>query len=454
MNNKLSFAIVTLLFFLWGFITCMNDILIPYVKSAFQLSYAKAMLVQFAFFMAYFVGSLVYFVVSAFAGDPINKIGYKAGIVAGLVTASVGLALFYPAAKIQSYGFFLTALFVLGLGFTLLQIAANPYVAILGPPKTASARLNLAQGFNSFGTTIAPLIGGYLIFQMFGGQSNVGAEAVKTPYLFFSVVTLSIALFFSIVKLPAFTNTEKVDQAAKAFQFPQLSFGIIAIFMYVGGEVAMGSMLTSYVGLKEVANLPPIKASMYVALYWGGLMIGRFTGSAVLGNFSNIRKAIMAFSVPIVISTLLSGIFYIKGTNIKELIYYIPFIFILGLGFVVAKFKPARTLMTFAIINVALSLISITTNGKTALFSVIAAGLFNSIMWGNIFTLAIYNLGKYTSQGSALLVMGILGAAIIPIIQGAIADHIGVHLSYLVPIFCFGYVAWYAWMQRNLIAEI
>ncbi len=451
MNNRFSFAVVTTLFFIWGFVTCMNDILIPYLKHAFELNYAQAMLVQSAFFMAYFIGSLIYFFISAYAGDPINKIGYKNGMIAGLVTAACGLALFYPAAQFHAYGFFLSALFVLGLGFTILQIAANPYVAILGSPATASGRLNLAQGFNSFGTTIAPVIGAYLIYELFSNNTVGSADAVKTPYIIFSSIVMLVAIIISFIKLPAFTNHEVVEHAGGAFRFPQLSFGIVAIFMYVGGEVAIGSMMTNFVGLKDIMNLPPAKASVYVALYWGGLMIGRFTGSAALSDMPKSRKIALTFIIPAVVYPFLVFIFHYKGFDVAEVLPYIPFLFLLALGFIASKFQPARTLMLFSLINIALIGITIFTTGKVALFTIVAVGLFNSIMWSNIFTLAIHNLGKYTSQGSSLLVMGILGAAVMPWVQGFFADHIGVQPSYFVPMICFAYLAFYGWKVRNLL---
>jgi FHS family L-fucose permease-like MFS transporter len=451
-TNRFSFAVVTTLFFIWGFLTCMNDILIPYLKSAFQLSYAEAMLVQSAFFMAYFIGSLIYFIVSAYAGDPINKIGYKNGMMAGLVMSSIGLALFYPAAQFHAYGFFLSALFVLGLGFTILQIAANPYVAILGDASTASGRLNLAQAFNSFGTTIAPVIGSYLIFEVFFTKGN-NADAVKIPYLLFSGIALLVAVTLFFTKLPAFTNTEKTEHGAGALQFPQLSLGVIAIFMYVGGEVSIGSMLTNFIGLKEIAGLVPAKASVFVSLYWGGLMIGRFTGSAALSDLQRHTKIWLAFVIPALVYPFLILIFYLRGFDVSEILPYAPFLLLLALGFIAAKFNPARTLVLFSLINIMLLITALSTTGKVALFAVVAAGLFNSIMWSNIFTLAIYKLGKYTSQGSSLLIMGILGAAVIPWIEGYTADQIGVHASYIVPVFCFAYLAFYGWRVRNIERE-
>ncbi|HWB63136.1 MAG TPA: sugar MFS transporter [Chitinophagales bacterium] len=450
MNNRFSFGVVTSLFFIWGFLTSMNDILIPYLKGVFVLSYAQAMLVQFAFFMAYFIGSLAYFFISAQWGDPINKIGYKNGMIVGLLMAAAGLALFYPAAQFHVYGFFLSALFVLGLGFTVLQIAANPYVAILGSPATASGRLNLAQGFNSFGTTIAPVVGGYLIFELFS-KNSTGADAVKIPYLIFSGITVLVALVLGFIKLPAFTNEEHVEHSGQVFRFPQLTLGVIAIFMYVGGEVCIGSMMTNFVGLKEIAGLAREQAPVFVSLYWGGLMIGRFTGSAALSDLSKKIKITLAFIIPLIVYPFLVFIFYIKGFDWHEALPYMPFLLLLAIGFIAARFHPARTLMFFSVINIGLLLITLSSSGKIALFTVVAAGLFNSIMWSNIFTLAIHNLGKYTSQGSSLLVMGILGGAILPWIMGFAADNIGVQASYIIPAICFVYLAFYGWRVRNLL---
>src|SRR5580704_10522195 len=239
-NYRGPFAIMTVLFFMWGFMTVFNDILIPRFKEAFTLNYFQAMLVQFAFFGAYFVGSLCYFFISAAAGDPIAKIGYKNGVVIGLLIAALGSALFWPAATIVSYPLFLVALFIVGLGFAMLQIAANPYVTILGPEKTASSRLNLAQAFNSLGTTTGPLIGGYLIFQYFAKTGVSGADSVKVPYLVFCIIFLFLAAVFFFIRLPH-VGEGKIEAGAGALKYPHVVLGIIAIFMYVGGEVSVGS---------------------------------------------------------------------------------------------------------------------------------------------------------------------------------------------------------------------
>jgi FHS family L-fucose permease-like MFS transporter len=230
-GNRYSTAFVSLtfLFFMWGFMTVLNDILIPYLRAAFSLNHAESMLIQFAFFTAYFIGSLFYFIISVSRGDPINKIGYKKGIILGLVISATGALLFYPAAQFHLYGFFLSALFIMGLGFTLLHIAANPYIAILGSPQSASSRLNLAQGFNSLGTTIGPVIGGYLIFVFF--KNTQGASAVKIPYLVFSLLFLLMALFILFTPLPRFTGNESVEKGFGALRYRQFKFGMLAIFM-------------------------------------------------------------------------------------------------------------------------------------------------------------------------------------------------------------------------------
>ena len=433
---RTAFVNLTILFFMWGFMTALNDILIPYLKDAFDLTHTKAMLIQFAFFTSYFIGSLVYFIVSAYKGDPINRIGYKRGIIIGLIISGIGALLFYPAAQYHMYGFFLSALFVLGLGFTLLQIAANPYVAILGTPESASSRLNLAQGFNSLGTTIAPVLGGYLIFIFF--KDSAGADAVKGPYLVFALVFIAMAFAISKTKLPRFTNPDGVEPGFQSLKYPQLVFGMIAIFMYVGGEVSIGSMLISYITLPEIAGLDEAGASILVSIYWGGQMIGRFLGSISLSGASKTKKMIAMPAISIV-AYLIIGL----TTDWASANIYFIFLVINLIGFFIGRSLPNRTLYIFAFINIAFLVISLLSTGQIALWTIIGIGLFNSIMWSNIFTLAIDGLGKYTSQGSSLLVMMILGGALLPLAMGYVADLYGVHLSFIVPIFSYIYIAFY-----------
>lgn len=442
---RTAFVNLTILFFMWGFMTALNDILIPYLKDSFELTHTKAMLIQFAFFTSYFVGSLIYFIISVISGDPINRIGYKKGIIIGLVISGLGALLFYPAAQFHMYGFFLSALFVLGLGFTLLQIAANPYVAILGSPESASSRLNLAQGFNSLGTTIAPVLGGFLIFTFF--KDATGSDAVKLPYLVFAGIFFLMALAIMKTPLPRFTNADEVEPGLQALKYPQLVFGMIAIFMYVGGEVSIGSMMISYMELPEIAGLDAAQASIFVSIYWGGQMIGRFLGAISLSGASNTKKytAMPAISL---IAYLVIGI----TTGFEAANIYLIFLIINLFGFFIGNSMPNRTLYIFAVFNIIFLIIALSSTGVVALWTIIAIGLFNSIMWSNIFTLAIAGLGKYTSQGSSLLVMMILGGAILPVIMGAVADGWGVHMSFIVPLFSYLYIAFYGlkgYKQKN-----
>ncbi len=434
------FTVVTGLFFLWGFTTCMNDILIPYLKGVFDLNHTQAMFVQFSFFGAYFVGSLVYFFISARSGDPIGRMGYRNGIVLGLLLSATGTALFYPAAQLVSYGFFLAALFILGLGFTLLQIAANPYVAILGSERTASSRLNLAQGFNSFGTTIAPVIGGFLIFRYFAGPAVSGADSVKVPYLAISGLFVLMALVMRMVHLPEFSGGRSVERGAGALRHRHVLLGMLAIFMYVGAEVSIGSIMISFLGLREIGGLVPADASTYVSFYWGGLMIGRFLGAISLSGVRASRKRVIMVAIPVAAFLV---ILYLQGWQIA-LNYGIFLVLSLG-GFFIGRSLAARTLMVFALACVALLAVALATSGSVAMWTVIGVGLFNSIMWSNIFTLAIAGLGKDTSQASSLLVMAIVGGAILPVLQGAAADGFGVHASFIVPLGAYLYIAWYGW---------
>jgi len=441
---KSAFAVLTLLFFMWGFITCLNDILIPYLREVFELSYFQAMLIQFAFFGAYFIGSVIYFFISMTYGDPISKMGYKNGIIIGLIIAAGGCALFIPAAEYLIYGFFLGALFCLGIGLTVLQIAANPYVAILGSSKTASSRLNLAQGFNSFGYTIAPVIGGYLIFNFFGGADVIGADALRIPYLGLSVLFLLLAVVIKVTDLPVFTHGESVEKGAGALKYRHLVLGMIAIFMYVGGEVTVGSLLVNFFGLPEIAGLNETEASAFLSFYWGGAMIGRFLGAISLSNIDHGKKFGLMAVVAIAAFAIIYGVTYLNtGISIMEVSPFIGFILLNLLAFKFGKANPGRTLAIFSGVVMVLLVLVIITTGKISFWCVIAIGLFNSIMWSNVFTLAISGLGKYTSQGSSLLVMAILGGALVPLLQGAIADAVGIQMSFALPIVCYIFILYY-----------
>lgn len=453
------FSLVTVLFFIWGFLTSMNDILIPYLKGAFELTYFQSMLVQFAFFTAYFVGSLIYFLVSITSGDPIARIGYKNGIVMGLLVSALGAFLFYPAATLVSYPFFLLALFVLGLGFTLLQISANPYVAILGSERSASSRLNLSQGFNSLGTTLAPITGGFLIFSYFQGAE--GASSVVIPYLVFAASLLLLTVIFFLIKLPSVQAYEQLERKPVALRFPQLRWGMWAIFFYVGAEVSVGSILINFLQLDHIGGMGEEEGSIYVSIYWGGLMIGRFLGAISLSSGrDSTSKLLMMVIAAAACCVVIFGAIFLKEGGLEDpdkfpAQSFLPFLILVAInfaGFLLGRSKPARTLMLFSFACMALLGIGILGTGQLALWAVVGVGLFNSIMWSNIFTMAIKGLGKYKSQGSSLLVMMIIGGALLPPLQGALADQTGdIQLSMLIPLMGYLYLAIYGWMYPRSI---
>ncbi|MDE5419395.1 sugar MFS transporter [Labilibaculum sp. DW002] len=384
MNYKGALALLTSLFFMWGFLTCMNDILIPHLKGLFDLNFTQAMLVQFTFFGAYFLMSLP-------SGWIIGKIGYKMGIVTGLSIAGIGAAMFYPAAALHSYGFFLFAFFVLASGIVILQVAANPFVAELGSPETASSRLNLTQGFNSLGTTVAPMFGAYLILDNNSDDLISQASAVQMPYIGLAVALGLIALVFAFVKLPKIIDAEEQKAEGSAWNHSHLVLGAIAIFMYVGAEVAIGSALVSYLGSDALNLFGEAKAAGYVSIFWGGAMVGRFIGSAIMNKIS--ANKLLAFN---------------------------------------------------AVMVVLLIVVSMMTTGYIALWSIVLVGLFNSIMFPTIFTLAIDGLGQHTSQGSGILCLAIVGGAIVPLLMGVLADNFGLQNSFIITVLCYAYIFYYA----------
>jgi FHS family L-fucose permease-like MFS transporter len=401
-SYKQPLAIVTTLFFMWGFLTSLNDILVPHLKSIFDLSYTHVMLIQFAFFSAYFLFSVPW-------SKIVNAIGYQRTMVMGLLTMGVGAILFVPAASVPSFPLFLTALMVLAVGITGLQVAANPYVIVLGKPETASSRLNLTQAFNSLGTTLAPTLGGLLILsaaplaveelrqlspQALHAFRLEQAASVKLPYLVISAALVLLAVVMAKFKLP------KIEQATCAFgvtindsiwRHPNLLFGALGIFAYVGAEVSIGSFLVSYLGQPDIAGFSAKVAASYVSFYWGGAMVGRFIGAGVL-----------------------------------------------------QRFKTGRLLAACAFCTSILVTVSMLTSGHFAMWSMIAVGLFNSIMFPSIFTLGVAELGCLTGNGSGLMNMAIVGGAIVPVIQGAVADRLGIHHAFFLPVICYLYILFYA----------
>jgi len=405
-NTRVSYArpllIVTALFFIWGFLTCLNDILVPHLKSIFDLSYTRVMLIQFAFFSAYFFFSLPW---SRF----VNRIGYQRTMVVGLLTMACGAFLFLPAASAASFPLFLAALLILAAGITGLQVAANPYVGLLGKPETASSRLDLTQAFNSLGTAIAQKIGGLLILsatplaveqvrqlapkalQAYRVQQ---AASVNLPYTVIGIALILLAVLIGTSRLPQIeTATARSGDKGKdsVWKHPNLLFGAIAIFAYVGAEVSIGSFLVNYFALPEIAGFNARTAAGFVSFYWAGAMIGRFVGAPLL-----------------------------------------------------RRVKPGSILALCAIVAALLASAAMILSGHTAMWCILAVGLFNSIMFPTIFSLGVAELGSLTGNASGILNMAIVGGAILPLIQGVIADHIGIHHAFFVPVICYLYILFYA----------
>ncbi|ANF57680.1 L-fucose:H+ symporter permease [Halotalea alkalilenta] len=405
-----AIIVVTSIFFIWGFITCLNDILIPHLRAVFSLNYTQVMLIQFTFFGAYFIMSMP-------AGKVLGLIGYKNSISAGLLVAGIGALMFYPAAAFESYGLFLSALFVLASGITMLQVAANPYISLLGDEQTASSRLNLAQAFNSLGTTIAPAFGGLLILsnsvlapeqqaqlsaEALGAYRLQEAQAVQIPYVGLAVVLALLAVMIYLWRLPSFKEQagepgQGEHSFAAVLRHRHVVFAIIGLFLYVGAEVSIGSFMINYLSLPEIGGISESQAAHYLSLYWGGAMVGRFVGAALMR---------------VVRDYLLLGL--------------------------------------FALVAGSLVLISIIASGQVSMWSIIAVGLFNSIMFPTLFTLGINRMGPLTGKASSLLIMAIVGGAILPVLQGALADNFSLQIAFLLPVLCYLYIAWYGFSGHRV----
>lgn len=451
-SNRSLYTLISVFFF-WGFVAASNTVLIGIFKKNFDLSQFQAQLVDWAFYTAYFIGSVIYFIISFSNGDPLNRIGYKKGLIFGLMLSAAGALLFIPAASAQSFPLMLTALFVVGLGFTLQQIVANPYVIALGDPATGAHRVNLAGGINSFGTMIGPLLISYLIFGSISGNEivDLGIDAVKLPYTILAAAFLVFAAILFFSKLPPVTNAENVEKDLGAFKFPQLVLGMIAIFTYVGVEVAIQSNIVALIKLPEIKGLDNTQSVHFISLYWGSLMIGRWAGAVSVFNFSKVAKNIMTIVVPLVAYATILLVNYIKGSPMNDLLYYFSFVLIFIGVFFLTKGKPTWMMLLFGSMGAVMMVVGLLTTGNIALYSFISGGLFCSVMWPCIFSLSIAGLGKYTNQGSSLLIMMILGGGLIPPLQGLLADNIGIHLSYVVPVFCFAYLAFYGWKVKNVL---
>lgn len=450
-----SFVTLITVFFFWGFVGASNGILIPLFKEKFLLTQFQSQLVDLAFYMSYAVGSLIYFFTSRATGDPIDKIGYKKALILGLLISSIGALLFIPAANLLSYPLLLAALFVIGLGFALQQIVANPFVINFGAKETGSHRLNLAGGLNSFGTTIGPVILSYALFGNISGPvvASNGLSAVKIPALILFGLFILCATILWFSKLPTVNSSEKLDKDLGALKYPQLTLGMVAIFVYVGVEVTIQSNLGALLQMPEIKGIDHTKISHFISLYWGSLMIGRWTGALTVFNFSKTTKLMMQIITPFLGFAVIYGINYLRGSQVDDYLFYIPYICIASVLFIFSGDNPARTLLVLSLTACLMMIIGLVSTGNLALYSFISGGLFCSVMWPCIFALAINGLGKYTNQGSSLLVMMILGGAIIPPLQGILVDLLNPQISYIVTVFCFAYLAWYAFKVKSIFKK-
>ncbi|MBQ4421055.1 MAG: MFS transporter [Bacteroidales bacterium] len=442
-NSIIPMISVTVLFFMWGFITSLNDVLIPFLKNVYSLSHFEANIVQFAFFGAYFVGAFIFFLFSLKGKDPITKIGYKNTLIIGLIIAAIACFLFAMTAKNNlPFTTFLLTLFLLGIGLTFLQIAANPFVSIIGDRQTASSRLNLTQAFNSLGTTLGPALGGYFVFNYFA-KNTIGTDAVFVPYLFLACLLIAVTVFIYMSKI-TYTEQEEELETAKTsiFNKPYVLLGALGIFFYVGAEVSIGSNFVSY--MKEMLGKPESVASAFLSYYWGGAMIGRFLGAISLSNAKQSSKFIYMILLAVASFLIIFFVNYsLHGLVFHQVWFFIVFIVLNFIFFYLGKGKPALSLSIFAMVNLGLIISSFIAEPQVAVWCVLAIGLFNSIMWGNVFTLAIDGLGKQTASASSILIMMIVGGALLPPLQGLLADIIGIKYSFIIPMISYCYLCFY-----------
>ncbi len=521
-------ALYTLItvFFFWGFLAASNGVFIPFCKTHFSLTQFESQLIDFTFYGGYFIGSLIlYFASQASKVDILNKLGYKNGIILGLVISAVGALGMIPAIGSGSFGFILAAFFVIAIGFSLQQTAANPFVVALGPPETGSNRLNFAGSINNIGALLGPIVVGLVLFGSAKAKiapSAVQISSVNNLYYILAGLFIAVAIFFWVSNLPKVTSDEKIEGSGKAntplfiifiaflmilaadplskaisipsqyfvyaslgiilitlvstifaarsgkegwgaMQYPQLILGMIAIFTYVGTEVTIQSNLGALLKTPEFGSFNESEIAPYISLYWGSLMIGRFAGSIGAFNLSKALKNLLYVVVPFVAFGLVLFVnYFFAGVDVSSLYVYAVCVAVLVVAFFIGQQKPTRTLTVLGLLGVTFMLVGLFTTGRVATFAFISGGLCCSIMWPSIFALSITGLGKYTSQGSAFLIMMILGGSIIPPLQGKIADGSGdlikgmsgIHFSYIIPTIGFLYLAYFAWkVSKELLKQ-
>lgn len=519
-----QFGVLITVFFFWGFVAASNSIFIPFCKKFFNLDQIQSQLVGSAFYGAYFYGSLILYLASSLSGtDILNKIGYKKGIIYGLLISVVGaIALaFISGSGKATFPMVLISFFIIALGFSLQQTSAQPFAVALGSPETGAHRLNMGGSVNSFGTLLGPLVVSFLLFGTVTEAKEASIENIQTLYFFLSGLFIVAALIFTFSKLPKTTSNEKLENSPKALYvllliglvflpvlfadsvkaatglskgviiavclaiillalfvsmaaaarkpqgwgamaYPQLVLGMIAIFVYVGVEVTIDNNFGALLKKEKFGGYDEAHISHLVSLYWGSLMIGRWTGAVSVFNLSKITKRVMVIVVPFVAFGIILLVNYIKGNDVSDFFYYPICIAIAIAAFLYAEEKPVKLLLTVSILATVAMVIAITSSGMVANFAIVSTGLCCSVMWPCIFALAVNGLGKYTSQGSAFLIMMILGGAIIPPTQGAVIDFdpsgdktisTYTQLSYIVPMICFAYLAWHALKTKSVLKK-
>lgn len=454
-TNQSALFTLTTVFFFWGFVAASNDILIPVFKEAFNLTQGQSQFVSIAFYISYTVGSLIYMGISLLIGkDLVNKMGYKNGLILGLVISALGTLLFYPAANTGSYPLMLSGLFTVGLGFSLQQTVANPLAIALGPVKTGSQRLTLAGGINNFGTTIGPLIVSFAIFgTASSGSTNMSIESVKIPYLILGLAFLLVAVLLKFSSLPEHPEAveESLEDTASskksALQYPQLVLGMFAIFLYVGVEVSTAANLPEYMSTKLGFAIDEI--APYVSLYWASLMIGRWTGAVQAFTDNMSLQKLLRFLAPYLAFGVFLLVNAIANHDLTPFYVYGLIILILIGADMASKGDAARMLLIFSILGIIALFVGMMTTGMVSVYAITSVGLFCSTLWPCIFALSVRGLGKHTSQGSSFLIMMIMGGGIISWLQGSVSESIGIQNSYIVGVVCFAYLGFFAWIVKK-----
>ena len=471
-----QFAVLVSVFFFWGFVAASNDILIPVFREKLHLEPWQSQMISFAFYVAYTVGSVIYYVISKISGgDILNKIGYKNGIALGLVISALGTLLFYPAAETQSFFIMISGLFIVGLGFSLQQTAANPLAIVMGDPKTGSQRLSMAGGINNLGTTLGPVVVSLAIF----GSVTEGAKvadigAVKVPYLVLGAAFILVAVIFKFSPIPnKIEHNEEIELdfdkgsevtakpmvstvRSSALSYSQLWLGMIGIFIYVGVEVATASNLPQFMSEHVKENglpFPTEKIAPFVSLYWASLMMGRWTNSVGAFGISASVKSVLRFIMPYLAFGVFLLINKIANHDITPFYVYAGVIVALIIGDLLSKGNPARQLLIFSLCGITALVIGMVADGMVSVYAFTSVGLFCSTLWPCIFTLAIAGLGRHTNEGASFLIMMIMGGGFISLLQGWLAgDHLlGIQASFIVGVLCFAYLAFYAIRAKAIL---